>query len=143
MDKDIVKGGCLCKSVKYEFNKPDVISAHHCHCKDCQKSTGSGKATIVLVPSRLIKVDGKIKFFTVTGADGSHVSRGFCPNCGSPIVSFVEEMKEVTFVKAGSLNDSTWIKVDSNFWSSSAVKWSPIDSLLATFTHNPETPSSN
>ena len=126
MDKDIVKGGCLCKSVKYEFNKPDVISAHHCHCKDCQKSTGSGKATIVLVPSRLIKVDGKIKFFTVTGTDGSHVTRGFCPNCGSPIISFVEEMKEVKFVKAGSLNDSTWIKIDSNFWSSSAVKLSLI-----------------
>ena len=143
MDKNIIKGGCLCKSVKYEFNKPDVISAHHCHCKDCQISTGSGKATIVLVPSRLIKVDGKIKFFTVTGTDGSNVSRGFCPNCGSPIVSFVEEMKEVTFVKAGSLNDSTWIKIDSNFWSSSSVKLAPIDRLLATFTHNPETPSSN
>ena len=44
-----VEGGCLCGLVRYNFDKDDVISSHHCHCKDCQKSTGSGKATIVLI----------------------------------------------------------------------------------------------
>ena len=46
-ENHIETGGCLCGKIKYEFNRKDVISAGHCHCKDCQKITGSGKATIV------------------------------------------------------------------------------------------------
>ena len=50
MSNEIKIGGCLCGKVEYEFDSSKVISAHHCHCKDCQKSTGSGKATIVMIP---------------------------------------------------------------------------------------------
>ena len=44
-------GGCLCGEIRYEFPRDATISAHHCHCVDCQKSTGSGKATILFVPA--------------------------------------------------------------------------------------------
>ena len=50
MSNEIKIGGCLCGKVEYEFDSSKVISAHHCHCKDWQKSTGSGKATIVIIP---------------------------------------------------------------------------------------------
>jgi hypothetical protein len=49
MSNEIKGGGCLCGNIKYEFDSSKVISAHHCHCKDCQKSTGSGKATILMI----------------------------------------------------------------------------------------------
>ena len=39
-------GGCLCRKVRYKFDREKIVSAGHCHCKDCQKVTGSGKATI-------------------------------------------------------------------------------------------------
>jgi len=132
-----VEGGCLCGLVRYNFDKDDVISSHHCHCKDCQKSTGSGKATIVFIPSSSVVIKGEIKFFSVTGKDGGHVNRGFCPQCGSPLISFVEEMKEIKFIKAGSLDDSSWIKVKSSFWNTTAESWSPVDEEIDSFTHNP------
>ena len=132
-----VEGGCLCGLVRYNFDKDDVISSHHCHCKDCQKSTGSGKATIVLIPSSSVVIKGEIKFFSVTGKDGGHVNRGFCHECGSPLISFVEEMKEIKFIKAGSLDDSSWIKVKSSFWNTTAESWSPVDEEIDSFTHNP------
>ena len=138
MTNNLARGGCLCGSVNYHFDKTDVVSAHHCHCKDCQKSTGSGKATIVLVPSSVLIIEGELKFYTVTGKDGSHVSRGFCPNCGSQLISFLEEMKEVKFIKAGSLNDSSWVKINSSFWSSTARDWSPVDENLINYSHNPD-----
>ena len=131
-------GSCLCGSVSYSFNESSVISAHHCHCKDCQKSTGSGKATIIVVPEAGLEIEGEIKFFTVTGTDGGHVTRGFCESCGSPLISFVEEMQGVKFIKAGSLDDSSWLKINSNFWSSTAREWSPIDENLHSFNQNPE-----
>ena len=138
MTDEIQKGGCLCGNVSYEFNKPSSMTTHHCHCKDCQKSTGSGKATIMLIPKDELKISGELKFYTVTGSAGSHVSRGFCENCGSPLVSFVEENADIRFIKLGSLNDSSWVNVESNFWSSTANSWSPADEEIFSFTHNPE-----
>jgi len=131
-------GGCLCGAIKYEFDKSNLISAHHCHCIDCQKSTGSGKSTILLLPAQAILMDGELKFYTSTTSSGRNMSRGFCQECGSPVLSFIKEMQEVNFLKAGSLDDSSWLKIDSNFYSSSAHSWSPIDDDILSFTHNPD-----
>jgi len=131
-------GGCLCGAIQYEFDKSNLISAHHCHCIDCQKSTGSGKATILMLPSQAIQIKGELKLHTTTTASGRNMSRGFCEECGSPVLSFIKEMPEVKFVKAGSLDDASWLKIDSNFYSSSAHFWSPIDEDIPSFTHNPD-----
>tara|TARA_B100001559_G_scaffold79182_1_gene65758 strand:- start:310 stop:732 length:423 start_codon:yes stop_codon:yes gene_type:complete len=138
MNEEIQSGGCLCGKINYQFNKSEAISAHHCHCLDCQKSTGSGKATILLVPDSSLEIDGNLKFFTVQGSGGSHISRGFCENCGSPLISFVEENAEIKFIKVGSINDSSWVNADSNFWSSTSNKWSPVDETIHSFSHNPD-----
>ena len=131
-------GGCLCGKVSYLFDRDQVISAHHCHCVDCKKSTGSGKATILLIPDSSLKVKGNLKFFTVTGSAGSNGSRGFCEECGSPLISFVEENPDIKFIKAGSIDDSSWVTANSNFWSSTASPWSPADEKIHNFTHNPD-----
>lgn len=139
MSEDKKTGSCLCGEVSYSFNESSVISAHHCHCKDCQKSTGSGKATIVMIPENALQMKGEIKIYTVTGTDGSHVTRGFCESCGSPLISYIEEMQGIRLIKAGSLDDSSWLKIDSNFWSSTAREWSPVDENLHSFIKNPQT----
>jgi hypothetical protein len=94
----------------------------------------------MLIPKDELKISGELKFYTVTGSAGSHVTRGFCENCGSPLVSFVEENADIRFIKLGSLNDSSWVNVESNFWSSTASSWSPADEEIFSFTHNPEFP---
>ena len=131
------EGRCLCGQYHYQFDREQVVSAHHCHCKDCQKMTGSGKATIVMVPTENLQASGELKTYTVTGTDGSHVTRGFCPTCGSQLISYVEEMPELRFVKAGSMDDSSWVEIDSSFWSETAEPWSPVDSEHTVFPRNP------
>ena len=138
MSDESESGGCLCGAVSYKFDNPNLISAHHCHCIDCQKSTGSGKATILMLPSKAIKMEGELKFHTTTTASGRSMNRGFCDECGSPVLGFIEEMPGMKFVRAGSLDDSSWLKIDSNFFSSSAHSWSPIDEDIPSFTHNPD-----
>ena len=138
MSDEYESGGCLCGAVSYEFDKSNLISSHHCHCLDCQKSTGSGKATILMLPTMAIEMKGELKFHTTPTASGRNMNRGFSGECGSPVLSFIKEMPEVQFVKAGSLNDSSWLKIDSSFYSSSAHAWSPIDEDILSFTHNPD-----
>ena len=43
---NVITGSCQCGNIEIEFDNKKVISAHHCYCKDCQRSTGTGKATI-------------------------------------------------------------------------------------------------
>lgn len=135
---NIEKGGCLCGNYHYSFPRDTVISTFHCHCKDCQKSTGSGKATLLLVPAAVLAAEGELKSYTVQGSEGSSVSRGFCPNCGSPLVSRVKEMPDVCMVKVGTLEDSSWVSADLSCWASSARPWSPADDSGPVCAENPD-----
>ncbi len=131
------KGGCLCGRIRYEFDQSLVLSVGHCHCTDCQKATGSGKATIIFLPTDAIRLHGPYKTYTVVGSDGGHVTRGFCSHCGSPIISYTEEDAGTRFIKAGSLDDPSWVVVGSSYWSASAQAWSPVDPELPSFSGNP------
>ena len=136
-ENTIETGGCLCGNIRYEFKRKDVVSAGHCHCKDCQRITGSGKATIVFIRTNNLKINEDYKVFSVTGYDGTNVHRGFCPNCGSPIISFVTEQPNLRFIKAGSLDNSDWLKIESSFWSVSSCKWDPVNESLPSYPRNP------
>ena len=131
-------GGCLCGAMRYRFDREAVIAASNCHCTDCQRSTGSGMATILFVPTEALEIEGDLTFYTVVGSAGSHVSRGFCPTCGSPVISRVDEDPATRFIKAGSLDDSTWVSVRSSFWVESAQPWAPADQSTRCFSANPE-----
>ncbi|MDA9356379.1 GFA family protein [Gammaproteobacteria bacterium] len=133
----IESGKCQCGDISYSFNRDNLISTHHCHCSDCQRSTGSGKATILFVAKKHIEIEGTLKFYEVKGSSGSHVRRGFCENCGSAILSYTKEIPHIQYIKAGSLNDSSWVKVDSNFFTDSAHDWNKPDETIKSFKGNP------
>ena len=133
----IESGKCQCGDISYSFDRDNLISTHHCHCSDCQRSTGSGKATILFVAKKHIEIEGTLKFYEVKGSSGSHVRRGFCKNCGSAILSYAKEIPHIQYIKAGSLNDSSWVKVDSNFFTDSAHDWNKPDETIKSFKGNP------
>ena len=131
------KGGCLCGQFNYSFPREAVVSAHHCHCTDCQKMTGSGKATIIMVPTETLETSGDLKTYTVTGTDGGRVTRAFCPTCGSQILSYLEGMDALKFVKAGTLEQSDWVTISSSFWATTARSWDPVKADAQAFGTNP------
>ena len=130
-------GRCQCGEITYSLKKDRVISGHHCHCKDCQRTTGSGKATILFIAKKYVDLNGELKYFESKGSSGSHVRRGFCPNCGSGVLSYSKELPRILFVKAGTLDDSTWVKIDSNFFTKSANAWDSVDESIKCFDGNP------
>ena len=42
-----------------------------------------------------------------------------------------------TFLKAGTLDDSSWVKIDSNFFTKSANNWDDVDKSIKCFDANP------
>jgi hypothetical protein len=53
-------------------------------------------------------------------------------------MSFIEENPGIKLIKAGTLDNSSWVSIASNFWGSSAAAWSPADEVIHTFTENPD-----
>src|ERR1700733_15879487 len=81
MDAKIV-GGCSGGEVRYEAG--DAFMQASCYCRDCQRSTGSAFAPVLLVPKDSFKLTkGELKHYEVAGDSGGKVSRAFCVNCGS------------------------------------------------------------
>src|SRR5215813_12050898 len=100
-------GGCLCGQVRYSANADPAIVAV-CHCKNCQKQTGTAFSVVVGVPKSAVSIQGTLKTFHDRGNCGQPVDRNFCADCGSPIVSDVAVVPELRFIKAGTLDDTSW-----------------------------------
>jgi hypothetical protein len=83
-------GGCLCGQVRYSANA-DPAFVGVCHCKNCQKQTGTAFSILVGIPKPAMSIQGRVKAFHNTG-DGQPVERNFCPECGSPIFADVTVM---------------------------------------------------
>ncbi len=131
-------GGCLCGAVRFRVQQNAVVSAHHCHCRDCQRATGSSMATFAAVPSPGFTLEkGEVASYTVIGQSGGKVTRLFCPTCGSQLWSEVTVMPGVKFVKAGVFDDPSWVSPVSSFWTSSAQPWGHVDPTIPGFETNP------
>ena len=121
-----ITGRCLCGGVTYSADAEPAAQAA-CHCADCQRQTGNPFSVIVGVPRAAFNVEGDtLASFSTTGADhGEETQRSFCSACGSPIVSFSAAAPQLAFIKAGSLDDASWLEPAVEVWTSSAQPWSP------------------
>lgn len=131
-----ITGGCACGAVRYECSA-DPIMAANCYCRDCQRSSGTAMASVMLVPTAALKLKGQLKHFEVTGDNGNKVSRGFCPNCGSPIISVLSATQAMVALKAGSLDDPAQFKPMAQVYLKSAPPWAPVREDLPKFDKQP------
>ncbi|MEL6528733.1 MAG: GFA family protein, partial [Pseudomonadota bacterium] len=57
------------------------------------------------------------------GDSGATVRRQFCPECGSPVFTLVDQPEGVMFVKAGSLDDTSDLKPAFHCYTKSKQGW--------------------
>jgi len=130
-------GGCLCGAVRYESSTgPQVVG--HCHCVDCRKSSGTGHCTHIVIPDDAFTVSGEVKFYDRTADSGNVVSRGFCPNCGSPIYSRNSGMLGIVFPRVSTLDDPNIVEPQMVVYASRAPNWDYMDPALPAFATMPE-----
>jgi hypothetical protein len=98
-------GGSQCGSVSYVVTaEPIRVSA--CHCKECQRRSGSAFAVSVLLKKDSLTVIGPTKQFTRIADSGNEVTCGFCPECGVRIYHALQSAPDVLALKPGSLADT-------------------------------------
>jgi hypothetical protein len=121
-----ITGRCLCGAVTYSAAAEPAVQAV-CHCTDCQRQTGNPFSVLVAVPRDAFEISGDtLASFSTTGTDhGGETKRHFCSACGSPLFSDAAVMPQLVFIKAGSLDDASWLQPAVEAWTSSAQPWSP------------------
>lgn len=116
-------GRCLCGAVSYSSRAEPMFTAV-CHCRDCQRQTGTAFSVVVGVAAPELDVEGDVATVITVGDDhGGDVQRQFCPACGSPILSLSPGLPGVALIKAGTLDDPSWLEPQLEVWGSSAQPW--------------------
>ena len=105
------------------FSPGEPVLTAICHCKDCQKQTGTSFSVIIGMPSLTLSVKGTLKTFVHTGDGDKPVHRNFCLDCGSPITSNTDARPGLSFIKAGTLDDASWLEPTVEIWCGSAQPW--------------------
>ena len=124
----LLTGGCLCGAIRYTISAP-ITALRACHCTNCQRASGSGGTVNAVVPSDSFKITrGATKRYDDSATQsGRTLSRHFCAGCGSPIYSQRNPDPGFLVVRAGSLDDSSGLKIATNIWTASARPWDHID----------------
>ena len=114
-------GQCLCGAVTYKVEIPeDSPYEGLCHCKDCQRYTGTAFASSLMVPKAGMELSGELKFYGKETDRGTHMERGFCPNCGSNVLCQSDDWADMYVLSAGTLDDPSVYKPKINIFTRSA-----------------------
>jgi hypothetical protein len=132
-----IRGGCLCGAVRYSTDAEPLLTAV-CHCKNCQRQTGTAFSVVVAVPKGLLVFEGREPgSYRDTGESGLPVDRRFCTTCGSPIISQPAAMPMMDVIKAGTLDDTSWLQPQLNVWCDSAQPWVHLSDAIPRIPRNP------
>lgn len=114
-------GSCLCGLVKFEISG-DFESFFLCHCKHCQKDTGSAHAAnLFSTKARLDWVSDTASIKTYNLPQTRH-TRSFCGQCGSAVPSLQMDGK-LLVVPAGSLDSEIDISPTAHIFCASSAAW--------------------
>lgn len=122
-------GGCLCGAVRFSFDAAPVFSAN-CHCRDCQRATGSGYMPVMALPGDQVRIDGDVTWFTRRADSGLSAEEAFCPRCGARLFARAAALPGILLVQAGNLDDPTVFAPQFDMYTASAQPWDVMDPRL-------------
>lgn len=117
-------GSCLCGAVRYRLSGAPAMVAV-CHCRTCQRNTGSAFSTNVAMPREAVVIegDGLSTYETRVDAGSPPFFRSFCARCGSPVCAHGEAYPGIVFVKAGTLDDPSALAPTLHIWCAQQLPW--------------------
>lgn len=115
-------GRCLCGEINYSTDAEPLFTGN-CHCKDCQRSSGSAFIPAMLFPEKNVSICGEVKYYETASDSGNVHRRGFCQNCGSQLFAKFSTMPGMLGIKAGTLDNPANYVPALDFYVASAAPW--------------------
>ena len=119
-----LEGGCDCRRVRYRLASAPII-VHCCHCRWCQRETGSAFALNAMFETDRIAVLGESPELVDTPSAsglGQRIAR--CGHCRLAVWShYAGAGPVVAFVRVGTLDDPDAMPPDIHIFTASKQPW--------------------
>jgi hypothetical protein len=130
---DPFTGGCLCGAIRYRaLGAPTRVN--HCHCRQCQQSSGAAMLTWVTWPLEAVRLtQGRTAEF----ASSPGVQRSFCARCGSTLFwRRLSQSPAVLDVAAGTLDAPERVPPQEHLFVKSRAPWLALCDGLPAYLEN-------
>lgn len=118
-----VTGSCTCKQVRYRLTEKPLFT-HCCHCRWCQRETGSAFVINAMIESVFIDIIGTQPVTeTIPSESGRGQLVARCPNCKIAVWSHYSLGEVMSFVRVGTLDDPDTCPPDVHIFTQSKQPW--------------------
>jgi hypothetical protein len=121
-DEPKLTGGCACGAVRYELASLPMF-VHCCHCRDCQRQTGSAFVLNALIETDRVNVQGDVRRSAMPTESGKPHGVDRCPTCGTAVWSEYGGVGALRFMRVGTLDDPTLLPPDVHIYVRSKLPW--------------------
>lgn len=120
------EGSCACGYVRYNIESKPLIT-HCCHCRYCQRQTGSAFAINALVDATQVQIlSGTVVEITTPSPSGRGQKITRCPKCDVALWSsyFMGGIKDlIRFIRVGTLDNPDQFPPDVHIYTISKQPW--------------------
>ena len=117
------EGGCACGAVRYRLTAPPMF-VHCCHCRDCQRQTGSALVINALIETgRIALLAGAPVPVPVPTDSGDPHDIYRCPACRTALWSDYGGRPALRFVRVGTLDQPAALSPDVHIYTRSKLPW--------------------
>lgn len=120
-----IEGGCACGHVRFRMTSAPII-VHGCHCRFCQRMTGSAFAVNIMIETDRLEMtsEGRAEMVPTPSAlpEGQTFLR--CPKCRCALWSHHSQLGEtIALVNAGALDHAEVFPPDVHCYTASKHPW--------------------
>ncbi len=116
-------GQCFCGNVRYRLTDAPMFT-HCCHCKDCQRQTGSAFVVNGLIETdRIEMLSGAPVPIRMPTESGRPHDIYRCPDCQTALWSDYGGRPYLRFVRIGTLDDPAAVPPDVHIFTRSKLDW--------------------
>jgi len=118
-----LEGSCACGAVRYRLGSEPMF-VHCCHCRDCQRQTGSAFVLNAIIETdRIALLSGDPRPVSVPTDSGRPHDIYRCPGCQTAMWSDYGRRLGLRFVRIGTLDDPAALAPDVHIFTRSKLPW--------------------
>ena len=126
MTSKTLEGGCGCGAVRYRLTDEPIL-VNNCHCRLCQRQTGTGSAVNAFIESdRLNLLSGELKEHEFATGSGATQIVARCATCGTPVWSHYRLGRKAAAIRVGTLDDPSSVRPDAAVYVNDRPSWAPL-----------------
>ena len=116
-------GGCSCGAVRYRLTSAPMF-VHCCHCKDCQRQTGSAFVLNALMEADRVELQsGAPEGITMPTDSGRPHDIYRCQKCRIAVWSIYGGRQQIRFMRVGTLDEPSALPPDVHIYIRSRLPW--------------------